>query len=66
MKQKLKADSLFNIDRDTGEIKGVKFDNFLISGLNWITDETISYIDTPLIKIEKPIKSDRFAKKRTC
>lgn len=61
--QKLKADSLFNIDRDTGEIKGVKFDNFLISGLNWITDETISYIDTPLIKIEKPIKSERFTKR---
>jgi hypothetical protein len=59
--QKIKAYKLFNIDTATGIITGVKPDNFLITGTNWITDSTITFNDTPKIKIENPITDSRYA-----
>ena len=58
--QKIKAYKLFEIDNDTGVITGVKADNFLISGISWITDLTLSFYDTPKIKISYPQNNSRF------
>lgn len=59
--QKIKVNKLFKIDNTTGEITGVRADNFLLTGDNWLTDSTITFNDTPKIKIDPPIIDNKYS-----
>ena len=51
--QKIKVKDLFNLD-EFGSIQSVNYNHFMLSGMNWKQDKTLTFSEPPNLKINKP------------